>query len=109
MLIKLMNYAIIQLSGKQLWIQVGKFYDVNKLNIAPGQTLFLNKVLLLRLGNLIHFGKPCLSRVKIKAKVLRHFKSDKVTVFKMKSKKNTKSTHGSRQILTRILIQQIKY
>ena len=104
-----MNYAIIQLGGKQLWIQVGKFYDVNKLNIPPGQTLLLNKVLLFRSGNLINFGKPCLNDVKIKAKVLRHFKSDKVTVFKMKSKKNIKSTCGSRQILTRLLIQQIKY
>lgn len=104
-----MNYAIIQLCGRQLWIQVGRFYDVNKLEIPPGQTLYLNKVLLLRSGNLIRFGKPCLSQVKIKAKVLRHFKSEKVTVFKMKSKKNTKSTNGSRQILTRLLIQQIQY
>ena len=41
-------YAVVEISGKQLWIESGKFYDVNKINALPGETVFLNKVLFLR-------------------------------------------------------------
>ena len=102
-----MTYAIIQLSGKQFWIQPGKFYDVNRLNALPGQTIRLHKVLLVNKKGNIQFGDPCIPNISIKAKVLKHLKSRKVTVFKMKPKKNTKSKYGYRKHLTRVLIQNI--
>nr|YP_009541937.1 ribosomal protein L21 [Neogoniolithon spectabile]AYR06146.1 ribosomal protein L21 [Neogoniolithon spectabile] len=104
-----MNYAIIQLGGKQLLVQMGKFYDVNRLDIIPGQTLLINKILLLRRGNFVHFGQPSLGQAKIRAKVLKHFKGNKLTVFKMQPKKNRKSKCGHRQAFTRLLIQNIEY
>mgnify|MGYP002047584697 CR=1 FL=1 len=27
-----MDYAIVEMSGKQIWIEKGKFYDINKIN-----------------------------------------------------------------------------
>lgn len=102
-----MTYAIIEVGGRQLWIQPGSFYDVNKIHAKPGKTIVLNKVLLLnREGNII-VGSPCIQNVSIKAKVLKHLKSRKITVFKMKPKKNVKSKQGHRQELTRLLIQDI--
>jgi large subunit ribosomal protein L21 len=102
-----MTYAIIQIGGKQFWVQAGRFYDVNKIKANPGETILLRKVLLLNKNGEIQVGYPCIGTVNIKAKVLKHFKSRKVTVFKMKPKKNMKSKRGYRQDLTRLFIQEI--
>lgn len=102
-----MVYAVIQIGGRQLWVQPGKFYDVNKLQAYPGQTIVLNRVLLLNKNGDIRIGTPCIYKMNIKAKVLRHLKSKKITVFKMKPKKNIRSKRGHRQKLTRLLIQEI--
>ena len=102
-----MTYAVVEIGGKQIYVQPGKFYDVNKLHASPGQTLLLNKILLLSKDGNISLGTPCIKSCSIKAKVLRHLKGSKVIVFKMKSKKNMKSKKGFRQHLTRLLIQDI--
>lgn len=102
-----MTYAIVEISGRQFWVQSGSFYDVNKIHARPGETIVLNKVLFLSREGSIVIGFPCIKDVAIKAKVLRHLKSRKIVVFKMKSKKNMKSKQGHRQDLTRLLIQEI--
>lgn len=100
-------YAVVELGGKQLWVESGKFYDVNKVQACPGETLLLNKVLLLKKDNNVVVGRPCIKNCTIVAKVLKHFKSKKITVFKMKSKKNMRSKRGYRQDLTRLFIEKI--
>ena len=102
-----MTYAVVEIGGKQIYIQPGKFYDVNKLYAAPGETILLNRVLILKRKNDITLGRPCIDSCSVQAKVLRHLKGRKVTVLKMKSKKNMKSKKGFRQHLTRLLVQKI--
>lgn len=102
-----MVYAIVELAGKQLWVEKGRFYDVNKLNVSPGEIVLLNKVLLLKKQDKAIIGTPCIKACTIKAKVLCHFKGKKITIFKMKSKKNMRSKRGFRQDLTRLLIEEI--
>lgn len=102
-----MVYAIIELGGQQLWVESGKFYDVKKLDASPGQTVFLNKVLLLNKESISFIGDPCVQNYHVRAKVLKHLKSKKITVFKMKSKKNLRSKRGYRQDVTRLLIEKI--
>ena len=102
-----MIYAVVELGGKQLWVESGKFYDVNKLQASPGETLFLNKVLLLKKDDQVVIGNPCIKNCMIVARVLKHFKSKKITVFKMKPKKNMRSKRGYRQDVTRLLIERI--
>lgn len=102
-----MTYAVVEIGGKQIYVQPGRFYDVNKLHAAPGETVLLNKILLLNKSGTVTLGDPCIQSCSIRAKVLRHLKSKKVVVLKMKSKKNMKSKTGCRQHLTRLLIQDI--
>ena len=102
-----MTYAIVQLGGKQFWVEPGKFYDVHKITASPGETILLNKILLLNKDGQVYIGRPCIADISIKAKVLKHFRGKKLTVFKMKSKKNMKSKSGYRQDFTRLLIQHI--
>ena len=102
-----MTYAIIETCGKQVWIEPGKFYDLHHIDGEPGDTINFNRVLLINKDNKINIGKPCLNSVKVKAKILRHLKGKKITVFKMKEKKNRKTKQGHRQQLTRVLIERI--
>lgn len=102
-----MNYAIIEASGKQLWIEEGKFYDLNYIPGEPGDLIKLNKILLINNKNNIQIGHPCLTSITIKAKILRHVKGKKISVFKIKPKKNNKLKQGHRQKLTRLLIEKI--
>nr|YP_010337466.1 ribosomal protein L21 [Pulvinaster venetus]UNJ17051.1 ribosomal protein L21 [Pulvinaster venetus] len=102
-----MNYAIIQTSGKQLWVEPGRFYDVNRLPANPGDTIILNRVLLVNNHGEINIGQPCLPNVSIKATVLRHLRGPKIVVYKMKPKKGFRNKKGHRQELTRLMIDQI--
>lgn len=102
-----MLYAIVELGGKQLWIQPGRFYDINKIDGNPGETMLLNKVLFLNREGDIKIGYPCVGDVSIRAKILKHLKGKKVTVFKTKPKKNVRIKKGHRQELTRLLIQEV--
>nr|QOS04501.1 50S ribosomal protein L21 [Sarcopeltis skottsbergii] len=102
-----MKYAIIDAGGKQIWIETGKFYDLNYIKGEPGDIVSLNRVLLINKQGNIKVGNPCIESIQIKAKILKHIKSKKVTVFKMKPKKNSRSKQGHRQKLTRLLIQDI--
>ena len=102
-----MKYAIIEASGKQLWIEPGKFYDINYIGGEPGDTIIFNRVLLTNYDNKIEIGQPCIKSINIKAQILKHVKGPKTIVFKMKQKKNRKTKQGHRQKLTRLLIHNI--
>ena len=102
-----MKYAIVEICGRQFWIEPGKYYDFNRIPIKLGKQISLNRVLLLNdQGNLL-IGKPYLQSVKIKGTVLEHFRDKKTLVYKMRPKKKTRKKQGHRQELTRVLIDDI--
>ena len=102
-----MKYAIIELSGKQFWIEKGKYYDFNRISTELGKQIILNRVLLLNNEGNILVGKPYLETVQIKGKILEHLRGKKTIVYKMRPKKKTRKKQGHRQDLTRILIEDI--
>jgi ribosomal protein L21 len=36
-----MKYAIVEISGRQFWIETGKYYDFNRIPTELGQTNYL--------------------------------------------------------------------
>ena len=102
-----MNYAIIEISGRQFWIEAGKFYDINRIPTAIGKEITLNRVLLVNNDGELLVGKPYLDTVKIQGKVLEHLRGKKTIVYKMRPKKKTRKKQGHRQELTRVLIENI--
>ena len=102
------SYAIVQASGKQFWVEERKFYDFDKLPLNRGDMFNLNQILLVKEPNSISVGKPFLDQeFNIEATVLRHLSGSKVRVYKMRPKKKTRKTFGSRRKLTRVLINSI--
>jgi large subunit ribosomal protein L21 len=102
-----MKYAIVEISGRQFWIETGKYYDFNLISIELGKQIILNRVLLLNNDGEILIGKPYLETVTIQGKILEHLRGKKTIVYKMKPKKKTRKKQGHRQELTRVLIEDI--
>ena len=102
-----MKYAIVEISGRQFWIETGKYYDFNRIPTDLGKQIILNRVLLLNNEGDIRIGKPYLESVQIKGKILEHLRGKKTIVYKMRPKKKTRKKQGHRQELTRVLIEDI--
>jgi len=107
------SYAIVQASGKQFWVEEDKFYDFDKLPLERGDSFALNQILLVNCGDdpagsSVDIGKPYLDAShSVTATVLRHVSGPKIRVYKMRPKKKTRKTFGSRRKLTRVLINSI--
>ena len=102
-----MKYAIVEISGRQFWIEPGKYYDLNRIPTELGKEIILNRVLLLNNDGEVLIGKPFLEQVKITGRVLEHLRGRKKIVYKMRPKKKTRKKQGHRQELTRVLIENI--
>jgi large subunit ribosomal protein L21 len=103
----MLSYAIVQACGKQYWVEPGRFYDFDKLPFKAGDTFTLNNILLMNTGGEVSLGKPFLDpEFSIDVKVVRHLSGAKTRVYKMRSKKKTRKTYGSRPKLTRVLVLQ---
>jgi large subunit ribosomal protein L21 len=102
-----MKYAIVEISGRQFWVETGKYYDLNRIPTKLDQEIILNRVLLLNNDGELLVGKPYLEQVQIKGKVLEHLRGRKTIVYKMRPKKKTRKKQGHRQQLTRVLIEDI--
>lgn len=102
-----MKYAIVEISGRQFWIEAGKYYDMNRIPTDIGKDVTLNRVLLVNNNGELLIGKPYLDTVKVQGKILQHLRGQKKIVYKMRPKKKTRKKQGHRQELTRVLIEKI--
>ena len=101
-------YAIVEAGGKQFWIEENRFYDFDKLPLTKGDTFTFNKILLVNQQNNVQIGTPFLNNeYEIVATVLRNISGPKIRVYKMRPKKKTRKTFGSRSKLTRVLVNSI--
>ncbi len=101
-------YAIIETGGKQLNVEVGKSYRVEKLNVSEGDTVEFDKVLMISDGEELKVGKPVVEGAKVKATVEAQGKNKKVIVYKFKAKKNFRKKKGHRQPYTQVKIEAIE-
>jgi large subunit ribosomal protein L21 len=104
-----MQYAIIEISGRQYWIETGKFIDVNNLNLKSGSKIFLRNILFAKNKTDLYIGRPYLSQIHVEAIVGRPRLGPKILVYKMKQKKKYRRKNGHRQLLSRLLIGKINF
>lgn len=102
-----MTYAIIETGGKQLRVEPGRFYDVERLAVDAEGSLTLDQVLLVHDGETITVGQPLVTGATVEATVMQHHRARKILVYKMKPKKKTRKKQGHRQELTRLMINSI--
>ncbi len=100
-------YAIVEIQGQQFKVEKDRKLYVHRLPHAEGEAVEFDKVYLIEDGDQVEVGQPLVEGAKVKAKVLRHLKGDKVLVFKKKRRKGYQKLNGHRQYLTQILIEDI--
>jgi len=77
------------------------------LESKEGSKVTFDNVFLLANGEKISVGAPAIDGAQVGATVLKHFKGNKVIVFKKKRRKGYRVKNGHRQALTEILIENI--
>jgi large subunit ribosomal protein L21 len=102
-----MTYAIIETGGKQLRVEPGRFYDVERLAVEPDAKVSIDQVLFVESDGEIRVGQPLVEGAIVEATVMRHLRGRKVIVYKMRPKKKTRKKQGHRQELTRLMIDGI--
>ncbi|MBW4522926.1 MAG: 50S ribosomal protein L21 [Scytolyngbya sp. HA4215-MV1] len=102
-----MAYAIIETGGRQLRVEAGRFYDVNRLAVEPETQVTIDQVLFVQNEDEFSVGQPLVEGATVTATVLRHLRGRKIIVYKMRPKKKTRKKQGHRQELTRLMIDAI--
>ena len=102
------KFAVIKTGGKQYIVEVGRYYEFEKLPGEEGAAINFEGVLLVADGDDVKIGTPRVEGVKVTGKILSQFKHDTVRVFKYKKRKRTRKTYGHRQPLTKVEITQVK-
>ena len=100
-------YAVIESGGKQHKVAEGEILKVEKLKASEGEPVDITDVLLIEKDGEVTLGSPFIEGAKVTAKILRHGKEDKVTIIKMKRRKDYRKKQGHRQNYSEIQIEQI--
>ncbi|MDD5885773.1 MAG: 50S ribosomal protein L21 [Erysipelotrichaceae bacterium] len=99
-------YAIVETGGKQVKVSVGDKIYVEKIDAEAGKEVTLDKVLFVG-GDKTVVGKPYVKGASVVAKVEKQGLSEKLTVYKYKSKANERKKQGHRQPYTCLVIESI--
>lgn len=99
-------YAIIETGGKQLKVEVGDTIFVEKLDVAEGEQVVLDKVLFIG-DKTAKIGNPYIKGATVTAKVEKQGKEKKVVIYKYNAKKHYHKKQGHRQPYTKLVINTI--
>ena len=100
-------YAIVATGGKQYRVKEGEKLRVEKLSAETGDTVVLDKVLLVGEGEDVKVGAPYLEGAKVTATVAANGRADKVKIIKFRRRKHHRKQMGHRQSYTEIEITGI--
>jgi large subunit ribosomal protein L21 len=99
-------YAVIKTGGKQYRVVLGDVIRVERLPVAAGETVNLDQILLIKDEKDVRVGTPMLSET-VTATVKGHGRGDKVNIFKMRRRKNSRRRAGHRQDYTELEVTGI--
>jgi large subunit ribosomal protein L21 len=102
-----LDYAIIELGGKQYRVEKGGSVLVDRVDAKEGSKLS-PKAILYRSAKTAVIDGADLDKVKVEAVVAEHLKGPKLRIFKYRPKKRYRRRAGHRSLLTRLEISDIK-
>ena len=100
-------YAVIKTGGKQYRVSSGEKVKVEQLAAEVGSQITIDQVLMVADGDKITIGAPLVKGAKVQATVVDQGRADKINVFKMRRRKQSKKQQGHRQNYTEIQVDQI--
>ena len=102
-------YAVIKSGGKQHKVSEGEDILLEKISVEEGKNVEFSEVLAVNKDGKLEVGQPLLEGAIVTGKVVNHLKSKKITVIKMKRRKDYRKKQGHRQNLTKVKIESINY
>jgi len=100
-------YAVIEVGGKQYRVSEGESIEVERLPLEVGESLTIDRVLLLGGDGQLKVGTPTIEGARVKARVAEHGQGRRVIVFKFKTRNRYQRKQGHRQGYTRLAIESI--
>ena len=102
-------YAIVEIQGQQFKAEQGKKLFVHHIkDVEAGKTVEFEKVLLVDADGAVKVGAPTVEGAKVVCEVVNPLvKGDKVIVFKMKRRKDSRSRNGHREQFTELEIKSV--
>src|SRR6476661_1322021 len=101
-------YAVIETGGKQYRVEVGTELEVELLDGEPGDSITIDRVLLVVDGDDSSIGHPVVADAGVEAEVVRRDRTDKVISFKYRPKARRRVKKGHRQDVTVLRITDVK-
>lgn len=102
-----MKYAIVEDGGKQYRAIEGDTIEVDYFDAEVGESVTLERVMLLVDGDQVEIGAPLIQSARVEATVAAQVKGPKVIVFRYRPKKRYRVKTGHRQKYTRLQINSI--
>ena len=100
-------YAVFATGGKQYRAAPGDVLKVEKLDVAAGENIELDQVMLVADGDQISIGAPLVAGAKVAATVKSHGRAGKVYIVHFRRRKHHRKQMGHRQHYTEIQITGI--
>ncbi len=101
-------YAVIESGGKQHRVTEGEILQLEKLDVAAGEEVKFEKILMVGEGESVKIGTPYVEGGEVTAEVLKQGRNDKVTIIKFRRRKHSQKKQGHRQHFTEVKITGIK-
>lgn len=102
-------YAIVNMNGQQFKVEEGKKVFVHHLKgVDAGQAVEFDEVLLVDNNGAVTVGAPTVEGAKVVCEVVTPLvKGDKVIIFRMKRRKDSKKKNGYREQFTEVVVKQV--
>ncbi len=100
-------FAVIKTGGKQYRVAADDVVTIEKLDVAAGEVIEFNEVLIVGEGADAKIGAPFVAGAVVKAEVVEHNRGKKVLSFKKRRRQNSKRIRGHRQHHTVVRITAI--
>ena len=102
-----MSYAIVEISGSQYRVEPEQVIRVSKLQAEEGDTLTLDRVLMVQNDGKTQVGSPTVEGATVSAQVLSQGRTPKQRGGRFLRRKDNRRTWGFRQHYTELKITSI--
>jgi large subunit ribosomal protein L21 len=101
-------YAVIAENGRQYKVQEGQELDIDYRDVSKGSEIQFDRVLAVSDDENLQLGKPHLEGAAVTAEVVGVRFGQKLTVRKLRRRKNSRRRTGHRQVYTTVRVTKIE-
>ena len=100
-------YAVIEASGRQYKVSEGDTIEVDRMSEEAGAKVTFDQVLLVGGGDSTQVGTPLVGGATVTGEIAEHSRGEKLVIFKVRRRQNSRTTRGFRSHLTSVRIDKI--